>query len=181
MLLTALVIAVLIKTFLVQPFYIPSESMLPTIQINDRVMVNKLAVPFGEPDRSDIVVFTDPSAPEREESFLEAVRRSVLEAVGVSVREEDLIKRVVGLPGETVTIEDNRVHINGVPLDEPYLREGARMGDFGPVTLGPEEIFVMGDNREFSMDSRVFGAIPIDHVIGEAFMVIWPPSRVGGL
>ena len=164
-----------------QPYTYSSESMLPTIHINDRVMVNKLTTRFGQPDRFDIVVFTDPGAPERDESFLQAVRRAVLEAIGISVREEDLIKRVIGLPGETVTVDDNRVHIDGTPIDEPYLPEGVRMGDFGPVTLGPEEIFLMGDNREFSMDSRVFGPIPIDHVIGEAFMIIWPPSRVGGI
>lgn len=181
LLLTALVIAVLIKTFLIQPFYIPSESMLPTIHINDRVMVNKLSTRFGEPQRFDVVVFTDPSAPDREESFLQAVRRSVLEAVGVSVREEDLIKRVIGLPGETITVENGRVHVNGVPIDEPYLPEGVHMADFGPVTLAADEIFLMGDNREFSMDSRAFGPIEIDHVIGEAVLIIWPPGRVGGL
>lgn len=155
--------------------------MLPTIHINDRVMVNKLTTRFGQPDRFDVVVFTDPAAPEREESFLEAVRRAVLEAVGVSVREEDLIKRVIGLPGETVTVENNRVHINGVPLDEPYLPPGVQMPDYGPITLGPDEVFLMGDNREFSMDSRVFGPIPVSHIIGEAFMIIWPPGRVSGL
>lgn len=171
----------LIKTFLVQPFYIPSESMIPTIQVNDRVMVNKLTTRFGQPDRFDVVVFTDPAAPEREESFFQAVRRAILEAVGVSVREEDLIKRVIGLPGETITVRNNMVHIDGVPLEEPHLTPGVRMPDYGPVTLGPDEIFLMGDNREFSMDSRVFGPIPIDDVIGEAFMIIWPPSRIGGL
>lgn len=171
----------LIKTFLVQPFYIPSESMIPTIQVNDRVMVNKLTTRFGQPDRFDVVVFTDPAAPEREESFFQAVRRAILEAVGVSVREEDLIKRVIGLPGETITVRNNMVHIDGVPLEEPHLPPGVRMPDYGPVTLGPDEIFLMGDNREFSMDSRVFGPIPIDDVIGEAFMIIWPPSRISGL
>ncbi|MFO7300441.1 MAG: signal peptidase I [Actinomycetes bacterium] len=181
LLITALVIAILIKTFLFQPFYIPSESMLPTIHINDRVMVNKLTTRFGEPDRFDIVVFTDPAAPELEESFFESVRRAVLEAIGISVHQEDLIKRVIGLPGETLEIRGNRVHIDGVPLEEPYLPPGVTMPDFGPVTLGPDEVFLMGDNRNFSMDSRVFGPVPVDDLIGEAFMIIWPPSRVGGL
>ncbi len=154
--------------------------MLPTIHINDRVMVNKLSTRFGEPERFDVIVFTDPSAPEREESFLEAVRRSVLEAVGVSVREEDLIKRVIGLPGETITIENGRVHVDGVPIQEPYLPEGVQMADFGPVSLAEDEVFLMGDNREFSMDSRAFGPIKVDHIIGEAVLIIWPPGRVGG-
>lgn len=181
LLITALVIAVLIKTFLLQPFYIPSESMVPTIQINDRVMVNKLSTRFGTPDRFDVVVFTDPGAPEVRESLLERVTRSIFEAVGVSVRAEDLIKRVIGLPGETITIEGGRVHVDGVPLHEPYLPDGTHMSDFGPVTIGDGEVFLMGDNRDFSLDSRVFGPVPVSDVIGRAFMIIWPPSRIGGL
>jgi len=103
LLLTALVIAVVIKTFLVQPFWIPSESMLPTIEVNDRVMVNKLAFNWDEPERGDIVVFRDPAEPHIEESIPEVVVRSVLEAVGIRTRgRDDLIKRVIGLPGEAL-------------------------------------------------------------------------------
>lgn len=179
---TALVIAVLIKTFLIQPFWIPSESMLPTIEINDRVMVNKLAYRFGEPHRGDVVVFNDPAEPEREESIPEAVIRSVLEALGIRTRgRDDLIKRVIGLPGETVTIRDNQVLIDGSPIPEPYLDNGAGMPDAGPFSVGPEEVFVMGDNREFSFDSRRFGPISQEELIGRAFVVIWPPSNFGGL
>lgn len=155
--------------------------MIPTIQINDRVMVNKLATRLGTIDRFDVVVFGDPAAPDVDESFFEVLGRSILEAVGVSVREEDLIKRVIGLPGETVTIEGGRVHIDGVPLHEPHIPPDTHMADFGPVTLGEGQVFLMGDNRDFSLDSRVFGPISLDDVIGEAFMVIWPPPRVGGL
>jgi signal peptidase I len=155
--------------------------MVPTIQVNDRVMVNKLAYRWGEPQRGDIVVFTDPAAPEIDESIPEAVIRSVLEAIGVRTRgRDDLIKRVVGLPGETVEIKANQVWINGEPLDEPYL-EDLFMPDDGPYGLGPNEIFVMGDNREFSFDSRRFGPIPLEHIIGRAFVVIWPLDRFGGL
>ena len=181
LLLTALVIAVVIKTFLVQPFWIPSESMLPTIEVNDRVMVNKLAFDLGELERGDIVVFRDPAEPEIEESIPEAVIRSVLEAVGVRTRgRDDLIKRVIGLPGETVTIEDNRVHIDGVAIDEPYLSENSNMPDEGPFEVGDEQVFVMGDNREFSFDSRRFGPIPQEDLVGEAFLTIWPLSHFGG-
>ena len=181
MLLTALVIAVVIKTFLLQPFWIPSESMLPTIEIDDRVMVNKLAYDIGDPERGDIVVFRDPAEPEIDESLPEAVIRSVLEAVGVRTRgRDDLIKRVIALPGETVTIEASRVLINGVPLEEPYLSETSAMADEGPFEVGDNEVFVMGDNRQFSFDSRRFGPIPEEDLIGEAFFTIWPVSNLGG-
>jgi signal peptidase I len=180
LLLTALAIAVLIKTFLIQPFWIPSESMLPTIEVNDRVMVNKLAYNWGEPQRGDIVVFRDPREEEIEESVPEAVIRSVLEAIGVRTRGlDDLIKRVVGLPGETIEIVDNQVVIDGVPLEEPYLDE-VEMPDEGPFQVGEDEVFVMGDNRNASFDSRRFGPIPLEDLIGEAFVTIWPISHVGG-
>jgi signal peptidase I len=179
---TALIIAVLIKTFLVQPFWIPSESMLDTIHVNDRVMVNKLAYRFGEPQRGDVVVFENPSEPDTDESIPEAVIRSVLEAVGIRTRgEDDLIKRVVGLPGETITISDNRVHVDGVAIDEPYLDEDVVMPDEGPFQVGEDEVFVMGDNREFSFDSRRFGNIPLEDLVGRAFVIIWPLSNFGGL
>lgn len=181
LLLTALVIAVVIKTFLVQPFWIPSESMLPTIEVNDRVMVNKLAFDLGELERGDIVVFRDPAEPEIDESIPEAIIRSVLEAVGVRTRgRDDLIKRVIGLPGETITIQESRVHINGVAIDEPYLSDNSDMPDEGPFEVSEGEVFVMGDNREFSFDSRRFGPIPQDDLVGEAFLTIWPLSNFGG-
>jgi len=182
LLLTALLIAVLIKTFLVQPFWIPSESMLETIHVNDRVMVNKLAFRLGEPERGDIVVFRDPGEPEVEESIPEAVIRSVLEAVGIRTRgREDLIKRVIGLPNETVTVSNNQVHIDGVPISEPYLSDDVTMPDAGPFPIGDDEVFVMGDNRQFSFDSRRFGNIEMDTLIGRAFVIIWPLSSFGGL
>jgi signal peptidase I len=181
-LLTALVIAVLIKTFLVQPFWIPSESMLDTIHVNDRVMVNKLAYELGEPERGDVVVFRDPGEPEIDESIPEAVIRSVLEAVGVRTRgRDDLIKRVIGLPGETITISENQVHVNGVAISEPYLEDGVTMPDAGPFEVGDVEVFVMGDNREASFDSRRFGNIELGALVGRAFVIIWPPSNFGGL
>jgi signal peptidase I len=173
---------VVIKTFLIQPFWIPSESMMPTLEVNDRVMVNKLSLRFSEPERGDVVVFRDPAEPDVEESIPEAVVRSVLEAIGVRTRgADDLIKRVIGLPGETVEIEGNRVHIDGVPLSEPYLAEGTNMPDFGPVTVSEDQVFVMGDNREFSFDSRRFGPIPIEEIVGRAFLIIWPTSSFGGI
>lgn len=156
--------------------------MVPTIQVNDRVMVNKLAFRWGEPERGDIVVFRDPAEPELEESFPEAVIRSVLEAVGIRTRgRDDLIKRVIGLPGETVTISDNQLLIDGEPIAEPYLPDTVTMPDDGPFEVGPEHVFVMGDNRQFSFDSRRFGTIPYDDLIGRAFITIWPLANFGGL
>lgn len=182
LLLAALVVAVVIKTFIVQPFYIPSGSMIPTLLIDDRVMVSKISYIIGEPERGDVIVFENPYAPDIEESFPEAVVRSTLEALGIRTSaNDDLIKRIVGLGGETVEVTGNRVLINGAPLDEPYLQTGVAMGDFGPRTLAPDELFMMGDNRNESSDGRVFGPIPADDVIGKAVFRIWPLDRLGSV
>lgn len=184
LLLTALAVAVLVKTFLVQPFYIPSESMYPTIEINDRVIVNKLAYRVGEPEMGDIVVFLNPSLTDEElqESFPEAVIRSVLEAVGVRSRpEEDLIKRVVATEGESVAVSGGLLEVDGVPYTEPYLASDRGMGDFGPETVPEDHVFVMGDNRGSSLDSRSFGPVPEEEIIGQAVVRIWPLDRLGSI
>jgi signal peptidase I len=156
--------------------------MLDTIHVNDRVMVNKLAFRLGVPERGDVVVFRDPAEPEIDESIPEAVIRSVLEAVGIRTRgRDDLIKRVIGLPGDTITIADNRVHIDGIALSEPYLADNVVMPNAGPFQVGEEEVFLMGDNRQFSFDSRRFGNISFDALVGRAFVIIWPVSNFEGL
>jgi len=156
--------------------------MTPTIEVNDRVMVYKLAFQWGEPRRGDVVVFRDLDEPELEESIPQAVIRSVLETVGVRSRgRDDLIKRVVGLPGETVVIAGNKVLIDGEPIAEPYLPETAAMPDEGPFVVPEGEVFVMGDNRQGSLDSRRFGTVPLDRLVGRAFVIIWPISNLGGL
>jgi signal peptidase I len=110
------------------------------------------------------------------------VIRSVLEAVGIRTRgHEDLIKRVIGLPGETVSVVDNQVQIGGVAISEPYLADDVVMPDAGPFEVGEDEVFVMGDNRQFSFDSRRFGNIEMDSLVGRAFVIIWPLSNFGGL
>lgn len=182
LLLTALAVAVLVKTFLVQPFYIPSASMLPTIEINDRVIVNKLAYQVGAPERGDIVVFLNPGLTDEQlqETVPEAIVRAVLEAVGVRSRpEEDLIKRVVATEGETVEIADGHLVVDGVPYEEPYLLSETGMDDFGPETVPEGHVFVMGDNRSSSLDSRSFGTIPEEEIIGQAVLRIWPLDRLG--
>lgn len=181
--LVALVVAVLIKTFLVQAFWIPSGSMIHTLEINDRVLVNKLSYLFGEPEQGDIVVFDPPFGVEQEaEPLLEAIVRNVAESLGLKTPAvEDLIKRVVAVGGQELEIKDNQVLVNGIPLDEPYLDESAFMPDFGPVEVPVGTVFVMGDNRPRSQDSRRFGPISTDTVVGRAFVRVWPFDRWGGL
>jgi signal peptidase I len=107
--------------------------------------------------------------------------RHVAESLGLSSPDSALIKRIVAVGGETIEIRDNRVLIDGTALDEPYLKEGSFMPDFGPLTVPEGQVFVMGDNRSSSSDSRVFGPIDEDKIVGRAFVRVWPPSRWGGL
>jgi signal peptidase I len=182
LLLAALVVAVLIKTFIVQPFFIPSGSMIPTLLVDDRVMVSKLSYRLGTPEAGDVVVFENPWAEDREESVPEVVIRSVLEALGVRTdASDDLIKRIIATEGEVIEIRDGRVVVDGVVSTEPYLPDGVAMSEFGPVTVPLDHVFVMGDNRNASSDSRVFGPIPESDIIGRAFVRIWPLDRLGGL
>lgn len=175
----ALIVAVLVKSFLIQVFWIPSGSMEETLQVGDRVIVNKLAYRIGDPGRGDVVVF-EPETFEAE-SLVAKVSRNLLESVGLRTPESDLIKRVIGLPGETIEVAANQVLINDTPLNEPYLPPNITMRDFGPEVVPIDSYFVMGDNRNSSRDSRVFGAIERGRIVGRAFSVVWPPSRWGGL
>ncbi len=153
----AVLAAFLIKTFLVQAFYIPSASMLDTLKEDDRVLVNKLSYRLHGVHRKDIVVF------ERPPDEAGAIR--------------DLIKRVVALPGETVEgRSDGKVYVNGKALDEPYTSSAT--SPFDPRRVPPGHIWVMGDNRSNSKDSRVFGTIPESQVVGRAFVRVWPLTSV---
>lgn len=154
-----LVASILIKTYLVTAFYIPSESMVPTLLVNDRILVNELDT---SPSRADIEVF---NAPE------------MLRGMGPA----DLVKRVIGLPGETIEGREGRVYINGRPLVEPYLPPGTVTSPFPARTLGPNEYFMMGDNRGSSEDSRVFGPVSSSSFVGDAFFRFWPLNRIGRL
>lgn len=157
----AVLVALLLRASLFQAFYIPSESMENTLLINDRVLVNKVSYRLHDINRGDIVVFARPDDQEGE------------------IR--DLIKRVIALPGETVEATDNSLYINGQRLIEPYLDEGIVTTDFGPTVIAEDQIFVMGDNRSESYDSRVFGTIAQDRVVGRAFVLFWPLNRIGSL
>lgn len=170
----AVVLALVVRTFLFQTFWIPSGSMAVTLETNDRVLVNKLSYQFGDPSRGDVVVFERPP--------------------GEAGEIKDLIKRVVGLPGERISIHDGSVWIDGAEVSESYTHDlpsdplvecsaGENAGIETPEgLLVPEgHVFVMGDNRTNSHDSRCFGPIDEDLIVGRAFMIIWPPSKVGGL
>lgn len=181
LILVALVVAIVIKTFFFQAFYIPSGSMIPTLQINDRVLVNKLSYRFGAIERTDILVFDSPEAIEVERSLVARVFRSIGEATGLTSPDTVLIKRVIGLPGETVEVRDNQVYVNGSPIAEPYLPDGVSMRDEPEITVPADHVFMMGDNRNASNDSRRFGPIPREDIVGRAFVTVWPPGAWGGL
>ncbi len=181
--LIALALAILIKTFVVQAFYIPSESMLPTLQVGDRVLVNKVVYKVGDIHRGDVIVFQNPDQtqlPRR--NWLSAALHWLGEGLGLQQPEnEDLIKRVIGLPGDTVEARNGRVYVNGRPLSEPYLPPGTTTVMSRTYHVPPGDLFVLGDNRGNSADSRVFGFLPEHDVIGKAFVIIWPPSDIGRL
>lgn len=177
----ALALAILLKTFLVQAFYIPSASMEPTLEPGDRVLVRKV---LYHPGRGDIIVFEDPQGrPGPDRGVVGGVVHWLSEAVGIATpQDDDFIKRVVGLPGETVEIRDGTLFIDGLETSEPYLEGEVDTRDYGPVQVPGGALFVLGDNRLHSSDSRFgLGFVPVDRVIGHAFVIVWPPSRVGWL
>lgn len=153
----AFILAMILRTFVIEGRIIPTGSMLPTIQLQDRVMVNKFVYRFKEPQRGDIVVLEPPK---------------ILNA------DEDYIKRVIGLPGDTVEMKEGKVFINGKALVEPYLPEPLNY-DFGPVQVPEDSLMVLGDNRNFSFDSHSWNAwLTRDHLKGKAFMVYWPIDHI---
>lgn len=167
----AVLLALVVKVFLLQAFFIPSPSMYPTLKEGDRVLVNKLSYKLHDVNRGDVVVFERPAS----------------EAPSAI---PELIKRVVGLPGDAVTFRGGHVYINGEKLDEPYLPEGVTTtADFAPnrctvdapCLIPPGEVWVMGDNRNDSKDSRYFGPIPESSIVGRAFVIVWPLDRLAWL
>jgi signal peptidase I len=180
----ALIIAVAIKILLFQAFFIPSASMEDTLQVDDRVLVNKLVNSIDELDRGDIIVFDDVTgAPKKSEAVWRTVVRTIAESIGVSAPSSELIKRVIALPGETVEVRNGRVFIDDREIDEPYVAAsaGGRTRPYGPEEVPEGHVFVMGDNRGISLDSRRFGPVPEDKIVGRAFVIIWPPSSWSGL
>lgn len=152
----AVLLSLVIRTYVAEARWIPSTSMLPTLKIGDRLIIDKVSFKLNGIKRGDIVVFHAPPA---------------------SRLDEVMIKRVIGLPGETVSIKNGTVYINGTPLDEPYELEKPRE-DFKPFTVPDNSLFVMGDNRNNSFDSRFWGVVPTDLVIGKAMVRFYPLENV---
>jgi signal peptidase I len=179
----ALVLALLIKTLLIQAFFIPSPSMVPTLEPGDRVLVNKVIYRLRDPSRGEVIVFENPHPVDQPATNpVSGAIRWVSRGLGFSqAPDEDFIKRIIGMPGDHIEGKNGHVFINGQELDEPYLN-GVETGDFGPVDVPEGQYFVMGDNRGNSNDSRyALGTIPRDKIVGQAFVIIWPPGRWGGL
>jgi signal peptidase I len=147
-----------VRPVIAAPFYVGSQSMVPTLMVWDRILINKLAYDFAEPQRGDIVLFESPEG-----------------------GEEPLIKRVVGLPGDTIEVRAGKLYIDGRRQREPYVNNHLRtmQSPYGPTEVPEGHYFMMGDNRGNSADSRFFGPVPEENLIGEALFRFWPPSRVG--
>jgi signal peptidase I len=160
----AVVASFLVRAYAVQTFFIPSGSMEPTLHIKDRILVDKLAVRFGTINVGDIIVFKAPPAEHCDDGFF-----------------NDLVKRVIGLPGQTISSRGNDVLVNGHVLKEPWTYFHTLNPPIKKITLKANQYFVMGDNRANSCDSRFWGPVPRSDIIGKAFFRIWPLSRIGFL
>jgi signal peptidase I len=158
----ALGLAFLIRTFVAEPRYIPSESMFPTLEIGDRLIVEKLSYHSHPPHRGDIVVFAPPPQLQ-EQGYLE---------------EQAFIKRVIGLPGNTIEIKNGHVYVDRELLTETYIAEAPDYA-MSPMIVPPDQLFVMGDNRNNSNDSHVWGFLPQSNIIGHACFRFWPIDRFG--
>lgn len=149
-------VAIVLITFLVRSFYIPSESMVPTLLVNDYILVNKFAYKFAEPMRGDIIVFHPPHIK--------------------NPRSTDFIKRCVAVENDVIVIRDGQFYLNGIAVEEPFINQPP-IEDFGPYRVPPGHIFMMGDNRNNSDDSRNWGPLPLQNVVGKAFVIFWPMKR----
>ena len=156
----ATVLAVGIRTFIVEPRYIPTGSMIPTLKVNDRLLIEKVTYRFRQPQRGDIVVFSP---------------TEILQSKGYK---DDFIKRIIGLPGETIEVRDGKVFVNDRPIVEEYILAPPKYR-FGPVTVPEKEYLVLGDNRNKSSDSHQWGFVPRSNFIGRAAFRFYPFARIG--
>ena len=182
----AVIIAIVLRAFVAQAFRIPSASMEPQLLIGDRVVVSRMAYRVHDPRRGDVIVFDCPPAAGCDEKKHDVLPVRAAKALGEAllIRQpdtEEFIKRVIGLPGDVVEGHDGFVFVNGSVLLEPYLPKGTITSDFGPITVQKGKLWVMGDNRGNSADSRVFGQILQSTIVGRAILRVWPPNRVAFL
>jgi signal peptidase I len=181
----AILLAVVFKTFLVAAFYIPSGSMESTLNVSDRVLVEKVSYRFGDVQNGDVVVFVHDDLGLESSGPSNPIARffsSLGQAIGlVPPSDRDFIKRVVGVPGDEITCPDGHLVRNGKPVDERYLDPAVTTDGCKPTTVQPGQLYVMGDNRSNSQDSRSFGVIDRSDVVGRAFVRIWPFTHIGWL
>ena len=173
LLLTILVVLLAVRVSLVQIYRIPSDSMSPTLRVGDVIMVNRVAYRLSKPQYGDVVVFLLEVADARSPDALSEAYEVVALGIGTSpLGSQSLVKRVVGLPGDTLEGRDGRLWRNGAPVPEPYLPPGVVTPDFEPVQVPPGQLWVMGDNREVSEDSRSFGPITQKSLVGEVVVTL---------
>jgi signal peptidase I len=171
-----------VRPFVVEAFWIPSASMVPTLKYGDRVLVNKFIYRFTEPERGDVVVFKSVEGgrlPPEENPIGRLIGFFRNDGPDRAPR-QDLIKRVVGVPGDEISVRGGRLFVNGEPQREPYVNKKYPDRSFyAPTTVPEGHVFAMGDNRANSQDSRIFGPVPKENIEGEAFLRFWPPGRIG--
>jgi signal peptidase I len=181
----ALGLALAIQAWIVKPYQIPSESMEPTLDVGQRVLVNRFLYHFKDPQIGDVVVFHPPSGAERGQGEQcgtpQAPGESCSQPTG-SESDQNFIKRIVAGPGDTISVREGHPVVNGVmKKDEPYTNPCPSCNLPKTITIPADHWFMMGDNRGASDDSRFWGPVPRDWIIGEAFATYWPPNRIGGL
>ncbi len=181
----ALGLALGIQAFLVKPFRIPSESMVPTLQINQRVLVDRVSYDFSNPSRGDVIVFKPPKGADEDRCGVDHPEDQPCPEPTKNQSDQNFIKRLIGLPGDRLKVIDNKAYINGKKLKEPYINKGtpcaATCNLPKETKIPPGHYFMMGDNRGESADSREWGPVPKDWLIGGAFFTYWPPKYVGPL
>ncbi len=171
-----------VRPFVVEAFWIPSASMVPTLKYGDRVLVNKFIYRFTEAERGDVIVFKSV-----EGGRLPPAENPIERIIGFfrddgpdRAPRQDLIKRVVGVPGDEISVRGGRLYVNGEPQREPYVnKKYSDRSFYAPTTVPEGYVFAMGDNRANSQDSRIFGPVPKENIEGEAFLRFWPPGRIG--
>jgi len=180
----ALGLALAIQAFLVKPFRIPSESMVPTLEVNQRVLVDRVSFRFSDPDRFNIVVFKPPRGADLNTCGAEHPDNQPCPKETPEKSDTNFIKRVVGLPGDRLSVRGGQVYINGELKDDDAARPSKTCATCNlekPITIPPDHYFMMGDNRGESADSREWGPVPKKWIIGKAFATYWPPKRIGTL